>query len=372
MKITILKESVDGEKRVAATPDTVKKICAMGFDVAIESGAGEGAFYNNDAYINAGAKVEETPQLALENAHILLTIHRPSPEILPKGCLVIGNLDPYGMDKEWKEYSEKQISLLSMEFIPRITRAQTMDVLSSQANLAGYRAVIEGAYHFARAFPMMMTAAGTIPPARVLVFGAGVAGLQAIATAKRLGAVVSAFDVRSSAKEQVQSLGGTFIDVPAEESGDGSGGYAKEMSQDYQQRQRAKITEVLQQTDIAITTALVPGKAAPLLITKEMVSLMKAGSVIVDLAVLSGGNCELSQKGETVNAGGITILDGSSILSRIARDASNLYGKNILNLLNLIKCEKQGTYHLSKDDEIITSSLIMENGSVVHPQFQEK
>lgn len=267
-------------------------------------------------------------------------------------------------------WAAKNLSTFALELIPRITRAQTMDVLSSQSNLAGYRAVIEAANAFGRAFPMMMTAAGTVPPARVLVLGAGVAGLQAIATARRLGAIVSAFDVRAAAKEQVQSLGATFVEVEGAENAETSGGYAKEVSEDFKMRQQAKIHETLKKSDIAIATALIPGKPAPVLITEAMVKDMKPGSVIVDLAVERGGNCPLSEAGKVVQKHGVTLIGHDNMPSRIAVDASALYARNVFSFLSLlINKDKKDELHINVEDEIIKGTLLTHQGQVVHPQF---
>jgi NAD(P) transhydrogenase subunit alpha len=316
MKLTVLKERRPYETRVAATPETVKKLIALGFQIVVEKGAGDASSFVDKAYEEAGATLAHTPQEALKNAQVVLKVRAPMTKeegedevsLLPEGGLLLGILQPYEKQTLLKDYNKHKVTSFALELIPRITRAQAMDVLSSQSNLAGYRAVIEASSSFPRAFPMMMTAAGTIAPARVLILGAGVAGLQALATAKRLGAIVSVFDVRAAAKEQVQSLGGTFVEVESQETGEAAGGYAKEMSEDYKGRQAAKIREVLQKSDIAITTALIPGKPAPRLLTTDMVKGMKPGSVIVDLAVEAGGNCEGSVVGQVVETQGIKII----------------------------------------------------------------
>lgn len=380
MKIAILHEKRPFERRVAATPDTVKKFVAMGFDVCVEAGAGVAASYTDDAYTNAGATLGKDTKKTLEGANIVLKVQAPMTTkdggddelaLMPEGATLIGILNPHQTKETIKGYANKKITSFAMELAPRITRAQSMDVLSSQSNLAGYKAVIDAAETFNRAFPMMMTAAGTIAPARVLVFGAGVAGLQAIATAKRMGAVVSAFDVRSATKEQVQSLGGTFVEVESDESGDAVGGYAKEMSDEYKARQAAKIREVLGKSDIAICTALIPGKPAPRLITDDMIQLMKPGSVIVDLAVESGGNCEGSRVGEIVEIHGVKVMGHANMASRLATDASALYARNVLNFMGLIVDPKSEAKALTIDwnDEIIKATALTHEGKVVNETF---
>jgi NAD(P) transhydrogenase subunit alpha len=379
MKIAILRERRAGEKRVAATPETVKKMIALGAEVIVEKGAGEDSSFIDDAFKEAGASLAKDYKDALKDADIVLKVQRPitgeksADELvaMKEGALIISLFAPYSNKQELPSYAKKKVSALALELIPRITRAQSMDVLSSQSNLAGYRAVIEASYVFGKAFPMMMTAAGTVAPAKVLILGAGVAGLQAIATAKRLGAVVSAFDVRPAVKEQVQSLGATFIEVESSEGGEGSGGYAKEMSKEYQQKQTQKIKETLQNTDIAITTALIPGKPAPKLITEDMVKGMKPGSVIIDMAVEAGGNCEASELDKIVAKNGVQIVGYANIASRIARDASALFARNILNLLTLLIDKDAKKMNLNFEDEIVASSVLTHGGAIVHPAFKE-
>jgi len=299
IKIAVLKETVQGEHRVAATPETVKKMIGLGLTVDVQSGAGEKASYTDDAYKQAGASIQKDIDKTLKDAQVVLCVQAPQNDALkklPKKAVVIGALAPHSFDKDMqKAYKANDLTAMAMELMPRITRAQSMDILSSQANLAGYRAVIEASYEFGQAFPMMMTAAGTISPARVFVMGAGVAGLQAIATARRLGAVVSATDVRPVAKEQVQSLGASFVMVENEETkaAETSGGYAKEMSASYKKEQAKLVAETIAKQDIVITTALIPGRPAPELVSEDMVKSMKPGSVIVDLATAQGGNCAL-------------------------------------------------------------------------------
>ncbi len=372
MKICCLKEKREYEKRVAITPSGAQKLISMGFDVHIEKGAGESASFPDYLYEQSGATIAKTSKSVLDGADLVFKVASPTQEELKgfkENSILIGMLSPYSQAEMNALYASKNISAFSLELLPRITRAQSMDVLSSQSNLAGYRAVLETAFEFSRGFPMMMTAAGTIPPAKVLVLGAGVAGLQAIATAKRLGAVVSAFDVRTAAKEQVESLGASFIQVPLEESGDTSSGYAKEMSEDYKRKQSELIAQTLKKMDIVITTALIPGRKAPVLITKEMIKDMKPGSVILDLAVESGGNVEGSQIGETVNLNDIKIIGKPNLPSSIAQDASSLYGKNLITFLNTIYDSNQKKIHIDLQDEIIQGTLITHDGKIIHPHF---
>jgi NAD(P) transhydrogenase subunit alpha len=381
MRIAVPKERRAYEKRIAATPDTVKKYIALGYDVAVESGAGTEASYPDDHYAAAGARVIPDPATTIRDADIVLKVQRPMSEgegrnemgLLKPGAVLIGMLNPYAARNDIEAYARGGITAMTMEFMPRITRAQSMDVLSSQSNLAGYKAVLDAAEQFGRAFPMMMTAAGTIPPARVLVMGAGVAGLQAIATARRLGAIVSATDVRPVAKEQVQSLGATFVMVENEETrqAETSGGYAKEMSDDYKRQQAALIAETIRKQDIVICTALVPGRAAPRLVTEEMIRSMKPGSVIVDLAIEQGGNCALGEAGKVVEAFGVKIVGHRNVPSRIAVDASALYARNLLNFMTMISAKTGGRLVIDWEDEIIRAVLLTHDGTVVHPQFRQ-
>ncbi|MCI5059593.1 MAG: Re/Si-specific NAD(P)(+) transhydrogenase subunit alpha [Alphaproteobacteria bacterium] len=375
-KIAIIKEPCPQETRVAATPETVKKFAQMGFDVIVESNAGEKANYLDGDYKDAGATIAKTPQEAIKNANIVLRVQINSAseiENLKKDALLIGLFNPF-QNKELVEICAKQnITALSMELVPRISRAQSMDVLSSQANLAGYKAVLDATQHYARAFPMMMTAAGTIAPAKVFVMGAGVAGLQAIATAKRLGAVVSATDVRPAAKEQVQSLGAKFVAVEDEEfkKAETSGGYAKEMSKAYQKKQAALVEETIAKQDVVITTALIPGRAAPKLISEKMVKSMKPGSVIVDMATSAGGNVELSEGDKVIQKHDVTIIGHQNIPARLATDASALYAKNLLNFVSLITEEKNKKAQINMDweDEIIKGVALTHKGKIIHPHF---
>lgn len=371
MKIAVGKETVAHEKRVAASPETVKKLIALGANVAIETGAGAGASVSDDAYRAAGGEITADPYA---DADVVLRVRHPAAaEVsrMKKGALLIGMLSPHQEKDLIKSYAAQGITAFAMELVPRITRAQTMDVLSSQANLAGYRAVLEAAHAFGRGFPLMMTAAGTVPPAKVFIMGAGVAGLQAIATARRLGAQVSATDVRPAAREQVQSLGATFVMVESEETkaAETAGGYAKEMSDDYKRQQAALIAETIKKQDIVITTALIPGRKAPVLVTSDMVRSMKQGSVIVDLAVEQGGNVEGARLGETVDIGGVSIVGIANMPSRIAVDASALYARNLLNFLTPLVDKETKAVKLNLEDEIVKASMLTHGGQIVHPQF---
>jgi NAD(P) transhydrogenase subunit alpha len=379
MKVAIPKERRPHELRAAASPDTVKRLVGMGLDVVVETGAGTGAAYPDELYGAAGAAIAPDARAAVEGADIVLKVQRPildgeASELqgLKRGAVLIGILQALQHKDEVEAYAQAGIDAFDMTLIPRITRAQSMDVLSSQANLAGYKAVVDAAAAFGRAFPMMMTAAGTVPPTRALIMGAGVAGLQAIATARRLGAVVSATDVRYAAKEQVESLGATFlaVDLEAMKAMETAGGYAKEMGEDFARRQREHVTEALKKTDIVVTTALIPGRKAPVLITKEMVAVMRPGSVIVDLAVEQGGNVEGAKFGKTVTTGnGVLIIGHANFPSRIAVDATNLYAKNLLNFLGLIVDAKEKKLKIDAADEIVKGTLLTQGGAVVHPGF---
>lgn len=371
IRIAVLKESAPHENRVAATPETIKKYIAKGYTVSVVTGAGMSAAYMDADYAAAGADIAADANKATKDADIILCVQSPVSFKAKAGALLIGILAPYGAKEKLSDLAAQGVTAMSMELVPRITRAQAMDVLSSQSNLAGYKAVLEAAAHFSRAFPMMMTAAGTIPPARVFVMGAGVAGLQAIATARRLGAIVSATDVRPVAKEQVQSLGASFVMVESDEmkQAETSGGYAKEMSDDFKQKQAKLVAETLVKQDIVITTALIPGRPAPVLVTEDMVKSMKAGSVIVDMAVEQGGNCTLSKAGEIVDVGGVKIIGFLNLASRIATDASALYARNILNLLGVL-IDKDGKIALNMEDDIVKAMTLTKDGSVIHPNFQ--
>ncbi|HVC51962.1 MAG TPA: Re/Si-specific NAD(P)(+) transhydrogenase subunit alpha [Stellaceae bacterium] len=378
MKVAIVKERRAYERRVAATPDTVKQMIAAGFDVAVETAAGVEAGLIDDSYKAVGAAIVADAAAARADADFLLKVQRPlvpgsggEDEIagLKRDAVVIGLLSPTQNRDDIEAYAKAGLTTFALELVPRITRAQTMDVLSSQANLSGYKAVIEAAAEFGRAFPMMMTAAGTIKAARVLVMGAGVAGLQAIATARRLGAIVSATDVRAAAKEQVESLGATFVtvDEQAARTAETAGGYAREMGEDYQRRQREKITEALRRTDIVICTALIPGRKAPVLLTAEMVGVLAPGSVVVDLAVEAGGNVEGSEPGRVAaTANGVKILGHLNVPSRIAVDASQLYARNLWAFLQLL-LDQDKKLRIDQSDEIVKAALLTLDGAVVNP-----
>jgi NAD(P) transhydrogenase subunit alpha len=374
MKIAVAAETDAGEPRVAAVPETVKKLVALGAEVAVMPGAGVKAGVPDTEYTAAGATVTSD---ALNNADIVLLVRRPQASELPrlkKGALVIAIMDPYGNDAAIKQMADAGLTAFAMELMPRITRAQSMDVLSSQANLAGYRAVIDAAEKYGRALPMMMTAAGTVPAAKVFIMGVGVAGLQAIATARRLGAIVTATDVRPATKEQVESLGAKFLAVEDEEfkNAQTAGGYAKEMSKEYQAKQAALVTEHIKKQDIVITTALIPGRPAPRLISKEMVDSMRPGSIIVDLAVERGGNVEGAKPGEVVQAGPAKIVGYLNMPGRLAASASALYAKNLLTFLETMIDKKEKKLAVNWDDEIIKGTMLTRDGAVVHPNFMPK
>jgi NAD(P) transhydrogenase subunit alpha len=375
MKISVLKERRAGETRVAATPETVKKLVGLGHTVTVESGAGTVAGFPDGTFTEAGASLAASAAEAAKGADIVFKVRRPEPaEIaaLPEGAALIALMEPYAYPaEELAALNARRIAALSMEFTPRITRAQSMDALSSQSNLAGYRAVIEGAQIYGRALPMMMTAAGTIAAAKVFVMGAGVAGLQAIATARRLGAVVTANDVRPAAKEQVASLGAKFIAVEDEEfrAAETAGGYAKEMSKDYQAKQAALTASHIAKQDIVITTALIPGRPAPVLISEEMVKSMKPGSVIVDMAVSQGGNCPLSKADEVVDVNGVKVAGFSNLPARLPADSSSLFAKNLLAFLPLITGEG-GRLNLDTDDEVVVAMLLTRNGATVSERLK--
>ncbi len=376
MKIAVLKEIKKYENRVAVTPDVVKKYTAAGHQVTIEKSAGVRAGYTDAAYQTAGATMASTPKATLDKAEIVLTVQpltAKQTQDLPHKATVIGHMNPYDSADLTAELTQKKVTSFAMELVPRITRAQSMDVLSSQSNLAGYRAVIDAAYAFPQAFPMMMTAAGTVAPTKVFVMGVGVAGLQAIATAKRLGAVVSATDVRPAVKEQVESLGGSFVMVESQETkaAETAGGYAKEMSDDYKKKQAELIAKTISKQDIVITTALIPGRAAPVLVSEDMVKTMKPGSVIVDLAAAQGGNCPLSKADEVVEKHGVTIIGYTNLAARVAFDASALYAKNLLNFIDLIT-DESGKMDLNMDDEIIQASVMTHNGKMMQEKFAAK
>jgi NAD(P) transhydrogenase subunit alpha len=374
MKVAVVAESDPGEPRVAATPETVKKMIALGAEVAVEPGAGNKSGILDRDYEAAGASVSAD---AFNGADIVLQVRRPEPpelSRLKKGAIVIAIMDPYGHESALRTMADAGIVAFAMELLPRITRAQVMDVLSSQANLAGYRAVIDGAGEFGRALPMMMTAAGTVPAARVFVMGAGVAGLQAIATARRLGAIVTATDVRPATKEQVESLGAKFLAVEDEEfkNAQTASGYAKEMSKEYQAKQAALVAEHIKKQDIVITTALIPGRPAPKLVSKDMVASMRAGSVIVDLAVERGGNVEGAKPGEVAQVGDVKIVGHLNMAGRLAASASALYARNLIAFLETLIDKKEKKLAINWDDELVKGTALTRDGAVMHPNFKPK
>jgi len=381
MKIAVPKERRDYERRAAASPETVKKLVALGNEVIVETGAGAGAAIPDSVFQEAGASIAPDAASALRDADMVLKVQRPLTAaegydelaLMKRGAILISTLSPLQQKDQVKAYAAAGIDAFALELMPRITRAQSMDVLSSQSNLAGYRAVIEAANQFGRAFPMMMTSAGTIAPARVFVMGVGVAGLQAIATAKRLGAVVSATDVRPATKEQVESLGGKFVWVDDEEAraSQTSGGYAKEMSAEYKAKQAALVAETLKKQDIVITTALIPGRPAPVLVSEDMVKTMKPGSVIIDLAVEAGGNCPLSKPAQVVEAYGVKIVGYMNVPSLVPVDASALFAKNILNFLSPHWDKESKTFKFNWEDETVSGINLTRGGAVVHPLLKE-
>ena len=379
MKVGIIKERRPGELRVAITPDTVKKYIAMGLSVFIESKAGLTAAITDQSYKDSGANIVKTSREALEKADIVLKVQKPIiPEnqgnsgldevaLMKDGAVLICLMEPHQSQELIEALANKNITAFSMELLPRITRAQTMDTLSSQSNLAGYKAVLEAAHAFGRAFPMMMTAAGTVPPAKCLVMGAGVAGLQAIATARRLGAVVSASDVRPAAKENVESLGASFVAVQDEEfkQAETAAGYAKEMSDEYKAKQSELIASTVAKQDIVICTALIPGRPAPVLVSEDMIKTMKPGSVLIDLAVEQGGNCPLSKADKTIVKNGVSIIGQTNMASKVPIDASVLFAKNLLNFVTPMINEDEKRLGIDIDDEIIRGSMITQNGEVL-------
>ena len=370
MKIAVLKERRFEETRVAATPESVKKLIGLKHTVAVETGAGANAGLRDEDFTAAGATVGSAADV-LKGADIVFKVRAPDAAELatyPKGAALLGLLDPYSAKAEAAAYAAAGVTAVAMEFVPRITRAQSMDVLSSQANLAGYRAVIEGSQLYGRALPMMMTAAGTVAAAKVFVMGAGVAGLQAIATARRLGGVVSATDVRPASKEQVASLGAKFIAVEDEEfkAAETAAGYAKPMSPEYQAKQAELVAAHIAKQDIVVTTALIPGRPAPVLVTEAMVKSMRPGSVVVDLAVTQGGNCPLSKPDQVVDVDGVKVIGFTNLPGRIAADASALYARNLLALLPLLTGEN-AAFGPKWDDEIVKAAVLTKDGQVVHP-----
>lgn len=372
MKVSAPKEYHLNETRVAIVPESIGKLIKLGYSVEVEAQAGMAAGISDEDYKKAGANIVATAAELYASADILLKVHRPGQhpsgkhelEMMKSGSLLIGFFYSLNNPDLAKLAAQKNISVLSMDAVPRITKAQRMDALSSQTNLAGYKAVILAANHLGKIFPLMMTAAGTIPPAKVVILGAGVAGLQAIATAKRLGAVVEVSDVRPAVKEQVESLGGKFIELPKGESLEGAGGYSKEASEEFLKKQKDLLRKHSVEADCVITTALVPGKKAPVLVTREMVDGMKSGAVIVDMAAEQGGNCEYTQPGKIVNQKGVTIIGEVNLVSFLGGAASQLYSRNIFALIEYLN--KEGKVVLDLEDEIVKGSLIVHNGQVVH------
>jgi NAD(P) transhydrogenase subunit alpha len=373
VKIAVLKESEEGERRVAASAETVKKFIALGASLAVEAGAGTGASISDADYEAAGASVGARADV-LKDADSILVVQGPEPDSLAgmkAGALLIGALNPFGRRDRIEAYAAAGLEALAMEWMPRITRAQSMDVLSSQANLAGYKAVLDAAGEYGRGFPMMMTAAGTVAAARVFVMGVGVAGLQAIATARRLGAIVSATDVRSATREQIESLGakGVFVDTVAGIEGEGKGGYATEMSDEYKAAQAELVSSHIAKQDVVITTALIPGKPAPRLISDAQLATMRTGSVIVDLAVEQGGNVEGSEAGEIVEKHGVRIVGHRNVPSRLAADASALYARNLYNFLSAFWDAEAKAPVLPDEDEIVRGVRLTRGGKIVHERL---
>ena len=375
MKIGVPKERLPQELRVAISPDTIRKLIALGFDIIIERSAGEGAFFSDTIFGNAGAQIAADAAEVFGAADIILKVRPPSSgdilneiSLLKSGTILISSLGAMTNKPLMEALARQGVTAFAMELLPRITRAQSMDILSSQSNLAGYKAIIDAAGVLGRAFPMMMTAAGTIAPAKVFVMGVGVAGLQAIATAKRMGAVVTATDVRPATKEQVESLGGKFLDVDPtiENDAQTDSGYAKEMPPEYLQKQKLRVSEHIKKQDVVVTTALIPGQPAPVLITEEMLKSMPPGSVVVDLAVEAGGNCEVSECGKTVKKWGVTVIGHMNVPSRIAEDASTLFAKNLLNFITPLVDFETKKLNIDWEDEIIQSTLICRDGNIVH------
>ena len=375
MRIAVPGEAAGAEPRVAVTPETVRKFLGLGAEVVVRTGAGLQSGIPDADYTVAGATVQDGDVVA--GADIVLCVRRPDPAFLQglkPGALVVGILDPFEQDAALQALAAQGATCFAMELMPRITRAQVMDVLSSQANLAGYRAVIDAAEQYGRAFPMMMTAAGTVPAAKVFIMGVGVAGLQAIATARRLGAIVTATDVRPATKEQVESLGAKFVAVEDDEfrQAETAGGYAKEMSDAYKAKQAALVASHIAKQDIVITTALIPGRPAPRLVSAEMVGSMRPGSVVMDLAVERGGNCELSRPGEVVNNDGVKVVGYLNLPGRLAATASSLYARNLFAFVETLIDKDAKAVRVDPDDELVRATCLTRDGAVVHPNFQPK
>lgn len=372
VKIAVPAETDPNEGRVAITPDTVKRFKALGAEVTVQAGAGLQSRLPDDSFTAEGATIAQDAKATVEGADIILRVRRPDDadmKTYPKGAMLIASMDPYGHEKSVEAMAKAGLTGIAMEFMPRITRAQVMDILSSQANLAGYQAVIDAAETFDRAMPMMMTAAGTVPAARVFVMGAGVAGLQAIATARRLGAVVTATDVRAAAGEQVESLGAKFIMTEALKDASGEGGYARELTDDEKKAQGELVASHIAKQDIVIATALIPGRPAPRLVTKEMIESMKPGSVLVDLAVERGGNIEGSKPGEIVEVGPAKVIGHLNVPGRIAATASLLFAKNLYAFVETLIDKESKALAVNWDDELVKATLLTRDGAVVHPNF---
>ena len=374
MLMAVPTEVRTGETRVAATPETVKKLIAAGAEVLVQQGAGAASVIPDAQYEEAGAGIAGSAKELYGKADVVLKVRGPEQGELPlmkKGAAVIGMLSPFN-NELLEEYGKSGLTCFSLELVPRISRAQNMDVLSSQANIAGYKAVLLAAEHYKRFFPMLMTAAGTVQPARTLVLGAGVAGLQAIATARRLGAMVEAFDVRAAAKEQVESLGAKFVEVSGEEDAEDAGGYAREMSEEYRRKQSELLEKHVMAADIVITTALIPGKPAPVLVTEAMVEQMKPGSVVVDMAVEMGGNCEASELDKVVEKHGVTLVGISNIPALMSADASSLYARNVFNFVQPMLADKGAALGVDTEDEVVEATLLCRDGEFLKPRLLGK
>ncbi len=382
MKVAVLKERKKGENRVALSPEVVAKMIAIyGVEVVIEAGAGVAAHFSDELYEKAGAKLLKTTASVLKDADVMVCVSPPVEQLtkahkvyeaVPEKAIVLGMMNPFENYAAIQGFAEKKLTVFAMEMIPRISRAQSMDVLSSQTNVVGYKAMLDGMASLQKIVPMMMTAAGKITPANVLVLGVGVSGLQAIATAKRMGAVVSAFDVRSAVKEQVESLGAKFVEVESDEDGEASGGYAKEMSEEYKQKQAELIAKTVMESDVVLTTALIPGRPAPRLVTQSMIAKMKAGSVIVDLAAANGGNVEGSVADEVVDIGGVTVVGHTNFASRVSNDASQLFARNVLSFFSLLIDKEKKQVAFDNEDEIIIGALLTQGGKVVNSTILER
>jgi NAD(P) transhydrogenase subunit alpha len=370
MKLLVLKETSSNENRVALTPDLVSKYQKLGAEIFVEKNAGEKSSISDSDFEKSGAKIISDISQILSEIDVIISVQRVDIDFskAKSGVVFIALLNPYFQKEKIAELAKKNVSAFALELLPRITRAQSMDVLSSQSNLAGYRAVIDAVFEMPKAVPMMMTAAGTITAAKFMILGAGVAGLQAIATAKRLGAVVCAFDVRAAAKEQVQSLGAKFIEVKSEEKVEGV--YAREMSDEYKKQQEQLLKDTIKNQDVVIATALIPGKKAPILISEEMVKLMKPGAIIVDLAAVNGGNCALTQSGKIIETNGVKIIGHENFAARVASDASKLFAKNIFNFIELLASKESKSISINLEDEIIKSALVTHQNNVVNDSLK--